>query len=351
MTDRRIWAFAVLPARMLAAEDVTAPRGGRVPTSDDLRAALQAAIERTREGAWTSVKFRVDQIDDAFGRRRSSESRDAFLALAFGNDATADEAAQGLALRLATAMDRRSPTNLLVFGADVEGGLASVRVWTFPQDDAFRFNEAVAPTIELLADVFSRTSSLRKAARFDGENHDGSFIGGDALDFQTGSNSFEVANYWIGRFLGCELGVTPTVGTQLVARAFRKLDEKLADPEERQTLTVAAMALRHSPRTNWTLQDIAEQFFPANLREPLLAASGKPEMNNAPFRLNHELYDTLVATRVFSLESGVIVTSPITEVATPNDPDKSVVVTGNQLRVEGTVAKETLRGRRGGQAA
>ena len=336
---------------MLAPEEVSAPPGGRVPASDDLRAALQAAIERTREGAWTSVKFVVEQIDDAQGRRRSSETRDAFLALAFGDDTTADEAARSLALRLARSMDRRSPTNLLVLGADSEGGLGSVRAWTFPRDDAFRFNEATAPTIELLADVFSRTSGLRKAARFDGENHDGSFIGGDALDFQTGSNSFEVANYWIGTFLGCRLGVTPTIGTQLVSRALRKLDEQLADPEERQSLTVAAMALRHSPRTNWTLQDIAEQFFPANLRQPLLAASDRPEMNNAPFQINHELFDTLVATRVFSLESGVIVTSPISEVGTADEPDKPVVVRGNQIRVAGTVAKEKLRGRRRGAAA
>jgi hypothetical protein len=350
MTDR-IWAFAVLPARMLPPEVVTGPRGGRVPITTDLREALQSAIERTREGAWTSVVFRVEQINDARGRRRSSESRDAFMTLAFGDDAEADAAAATLAGRLAAAMDRRSPTNLLVLGGSLEDAIASVRVWTFPRDDAFRFNEAAAPTIELLADVFSRTSGLRKAARFDGENHDGSFIGGDALDFQTGSNSFEVANYWIGRFLGSQLGVTPTVGTQLVALALRKLDEQLVVSEERQTLTVAAMALRASPRTNWTLQDIADTFLPEELRGRLLDASSKPEMNQAPFQLNHDLFDSMVATRVFSLESGVVVTSPISQVGDADDPTKSVVVTGDQLRCEGTVAKEKLRGRSRGQAA
>jgi hypothetical protein len=336
---------------MLEPGDAPAPHGGRVPSSQDLRDALEAAIERTREGAWTSVKFRVNQIQDDRGRRRSNASRDACLSLAFGSEVEADAAADALAGRLASAMDGRSPTNLLILGATRDDRLGSVRVWTFPRDDAFRFTESAGPAIELLADVFSRTSGLRKAARFDGENHDGSFIGGDALDFQTGSNSFEVANYWIGRFLDCQLGVTPTVGTQLVARALRKLDEKLSDPHERQTLTVAAMSLRASPRTNWTLQDIAEQFLPDSMREPLLAASDKPEMNQAPFQLNHELFDTLVATRVFSLESGVVVTSPISEVGDADNPDKAVVVTGNQLRCEGTVAKEKLRGRRRGQAA
>lgn len=350
MTDR-VWAFAVLPARMLAPDDVPVPRGGRVPFSPDLRDALQSAIERTREGAWTSVRFRVDQVTDERGRRRSSASRDAFLSLAFGDDHEADAGAAVLASRLATAMDRRSPTNLLVLGANRVDGVGSARVWTFPRDDAFRFVQTAQPSIELLADVFSRTSGLRKAARFNGENHDASFIGGDALDFQTGSNTFEVADYWIGRFLDCQLGVTPTAGTQLVARALRALNDQLVDPQERQTLTVAAMALRHSPRTNWTLQDIAEQFLPVDLSDRLLAASAKPEMNQAPFQINHDLFDSLVATRVFSLESGVVVASPLSEVADADDPTKAVIVTGSQLRCEGTVARETLRGRRRGRAA
>jgi hypothetical protein len=216
MTDQRVWAFAVLPTRTVAPGPFPAPRGGRVPGTEDLQVALQSAVARAREGAWTSVVFRTDRIDDARGRRRSNDPRDALLDLAFGDDPTADAAALTLARRLASAMDHRSPANLLVLLGSRDDVLGSARVWTFPRDDAFRFDEAAAPAIELLADVFSRTSGLRKAARFDGESHDASFIGGDALDFQTGSNSFEVANYWIGRFLDCRLGVTPIVGTQLV---------------------------------------------------------------------------------------------------------------------------------------
>jgi hypothetical protein len=132
---------------------------------------------------------------------------------------------------------------------------------------------------------------------------------------------------------------------------MRKLDATLTKSQERQTLTMAAIALRQSPRTNWTLTDIAQTFLPDGLREQLVASSDRPDMNDAPFSLNHELFDSLVATRVFSLESGVVVASPITEVGDANDPTKAVVVTGDQLRCEGTVAKETLRGRRRGSQA
>jgi hypothetical protein len=351
MSEQRVWAYAVLPARTLAPGAAPEPRGGKVAATEDLRAALRSAADRTKAGAWTSVVFKTDQIDDARGRRRSNQTRDALLDLAFGDEKAAEEAAVVLAHRLASAMDHRSPGNLLVLVGSSEGALGSVRVWTFPRDDAFKFDEASEPTIELLADVFSRTSGLRKAARFDGESHDASFIGGDALDFQTGSNSLDVANYWIGRFLDCRLGVTSTAGTQLVARALRKLDAKLSSPADRQTLTIGAMALRHSPRTNWTLTDVAHEFLPEGLREQLIACSDRPDMNDAPFSLNRDLFDELVATRVFSLKSGVVVTSPITEVGDADDSAKPVVVTGDQLRCQGTIAKETLRGRRRGQAA
>jgi hypothetical protein len=349
--EYRVWAYAVLPARTTAIEDVLVPHGGSVSASEDLRAALQAAGEQTKEGSWTSVVFRTEQLDDDRGRRRSNAARDALLDLAFAGNDVADIAAFSLATRLGLAMDKRSPANLLVMVASRTGDIGSTRVWTFPRDDAFRFDESVEPTIELLADVFSRTSGLRKAAKFDGQQHDASFVGGHALDFQTGSNSFEIATYWIVRFLDCRLGVTPTAGTQLVARAMKKLDARLTDPSDRQNLTMAAMAVGHSPRTNWSLSDIAASFLPEALASQLIDSSDQPQMNAAPFALDKGLFDTLVATRVFSLDNGVVVASPIGQVGDPDNPDKPVVVTGDHLRCEGVIARETLRGQRRAQIA
>jgi hypothetical protein len=290
-------------------------------------------------------------MGEAPNRRRSNEARDALLSLAFAHEDAAEAASLTMAHRLGHAMDGRSAANLLVLSAGVEGDIGSVRLWTFPRDDAFKFDAGARPTIELLANVFSRTSGLRKAAQFDGESHDSSFIGGHALDFQTGSNSFDIADYWIGRFLDCRLGVTPVAGTQLVARAMKKLDATLTNPADRQTLTLAAVALRHSPRTNWTLNDVAQSFLPEGLREQLIASSDKPEMNDAPFSLSHDLFDGMVATRVFSLVSGVVVASPLSEVGDADEPTKPVVITGDQLHCEGTIAKERLRGRGGTPAA
>jgi hypothetical protein len=352
MTEYRVWAYAVVPSRTTSLDAAPAPRGGRVPYSDDLREALVAAATRAREGAWTRVNFRTEQVESGQGRR-SNDVRDALLALAFGDEAGAHDAAEFLGRRLAEATDNRSRENLLVLMGSVVDGLGSVRVWTFPRDDAFRFDEAIEPAIELLAGVFSRTSGLRKAATFDGENHDSSFVGGDALDFQSGDNSADVANYWIGRFLECALGVTPRNGTLHLVKALKKLDASLENPGDRRALSIAALAIGQSPTPNVSLSSVAETLLPEHLRQALLDASDNHAMDHRPFALDRELFQSQVARQQFFLESGVVVATPLTEVFGPGDVDdggRSVFVDGDQLRVEGRITKEKLSGRRG-QAA
>jgi hypothetical protein len=349
MDVHRVWAFSVRPARTATTPQL--PIGGVVAQSADLLAAISRAADRTSPGNWTDIVFRVGTIDDERGRRRSSETRDALMDLAFNDASTGVAAALSLATRLGRAMDNRSQSHLLVLAGWVAASQGSVTVWAFPRDDAFRFNASERPTVELLENVFSQTSSLRKAARFSGEAHDASFISGQALDFQTGRTSIDVANYWIGRFLDCVLAVTPVAGTELAAGAIRKLNEGLTDPEERQQLNIAVLALRHSQRPTWTLDEIAETLLPPALGERLIASSDRPEMNQARFSLESRTFDRLLATRVFSLESGVVVSSPLGQVGAANDPDKPVVLDGDQLRVAGTIVEDRLRAGRSGRAA
>jgi hypothetical protein len=350
VAEQRVWAYAVRPGTGEPGSEA-ATVGGQIVESARLRAALDVAANRARPADWTDVVFRVDSIDDGGGRRRTSRTRDEVMRLAFGDAAEQDAACQYLAARLSAAMDGRSQPHLLVLVGNVDdnGADGTATFWTFPRDDALRFNVTARPTVEILENVFSQTSRLRKAARFAGQQHEGSFIEGQVLDFQTGRNSIDVANYWVERFLDCTLAVTSIQGTENLATAIRKVNESLDAPEDRERLNIAVLALRNSPRPSWTVDEIADTFLPHDLAAKLRDASADT-MTNARFDINHDSYDRLLRTRVFSLESGVVVSSPIGQVGTPDEP-AAVVVAGSQLTCQGTIVKERLSGRNGGRAA
>ena len=184
MRDNRVWAYAVTPNKNTATPTLAV--GGRISNPNALTGALGKAAAQVRAQDWTAVDFDLREIDDERGRRRSNPPRDAMLELAFGDEATSDGAASDLARFLGDAMDQRSQPHLLAVVATHQEDEGAVAIWAFPQDDAFRFNPTKRPTIELLDRVFSRTSRLRKAARFEGQNHDSSFLRGNVVDFQTG---------------------------------------------------------------------------------------------------------------------------------------------------------------------
>ena len=350
MAEQRLWAYAVRPGSGDAGQG-TAAVGGPIVESARLRIALDVAAQRAKPADWTDVLFKVDWIDDGTVRRRSCRTRDEVLRLAFGNATEQHAASEFLATRLSAAMDGRSQPHLLVLVGEIDDArtTAAATFWTFPRDDAIRFDASKSPTVEILENVFSQTSKLRKAAKFVGQQHDGSFVDGRVLDFQTGRNSIDVANYWVDRFLECALAVTSIQGTENVATAIRKVNESLVSPEDRESLNIAVLALRNSPKPTWTVDEIADTLLPGDLAAKLREAS-EPAMTHARFEINQGSYDRLLTTRVFSLESGVIVSSPLAQVGTPDEPG-AVVVAGSQLTCQGTIVKERLGGSRGGRAA
>lgn len=350
MTDRQVWAFAVKPAPREGGGPVAALEGGRVPESAPLEGVVSSAERRAKAEDWTDVDFRVHEIADDRGGRRSCATRDDCLDLAFGSTAQQDAGAVALASRLSAAMDGRSHSHLLVLIEGVDGaGEAEVTAWTFPHDDALRFDARGVPKVEVLADVFSQTSRLRKAAVFKGRPRDTSFLSGKALDLQTGRASIDVANYWVGKFLQCQLAITPLIGTENLANAIKKLDATLTDPQERATLTIAVLHLQRAPQRSWTLDEFADQNLPPALGERLRASSD-PNLVHARFELETEAYSRLLNLKIYTLDNGVVVSSPISQVGSEGDATP-VVVTGTALVAKGTIVKERFSASRRGSAA
>jgi hypothetical protein len=280
--------------------------------------------------------------------------------MSFGFDAedVAETSARDLATRLSTSMDDRSKHCLFLAAAyrvNADAPMRRVALWIFPQDEAFRLG---AMTIELLDDIFSRTSTLRKLALFEGRQIRNGFITARVLDFQAGGFG-EVADFWIERFLDAQLSISDEAGTRLLARTIARVSDHALSPQEREQLQGAAIAVRTMPAPRWSLEGFANQMLGGNLRDLFLAEAPNDESRQSVFGLERAVFDDSLRTRVFLLDSGVTVYSPIGEVGesvrvtqveeteTAGEERAAGNASGERLLVEGNVVEDKLSRRRG----
>jgi len=208
----RLYAYAIEPG------DSGSVEGGKVPADLALTDLLRSAAAIAELPQQTSVALAVDPST------RTSEVRNHIKTFAFsGGGQSGKAAALALAIRLQSAMDRRSAACLFVAVATQrDKQTRRVTFWTFPKEEALRFAMKAKPEMTILKDVFSTTSRLRKAALFEGTQAKTQFLFGRVLDLQArGGAGKEIADYWINKFLGATLMITSNEGTKLLAKNIR----------------------------------------------------------------------------------------------------------------------------------
>lgn len=335
MSIFRLHAYSVEPTRTTVT--TIAPVGGEIRSTPELEHALNRSIRTARFGDRTLVDFQVDTTT------RSNEVRDLVLSYAFGDDEAASTAAESLASRVSNAMDLRSTPGLFVMAAEREDDQCTVFLWTFPRDEAFQFRSGLGgPSIQILTDVFSQTSRLRKAARFRGRNLRNEFLRGRVLDFQVNQKSKAVADFWIAKFLQCGFGLRGDAGTRLIARAFRASFDSCDNFTDREQLFVAMLALRSSPRRRWSPQEISEEYLSGDAQQAFLDAIPNQVTRSTTFEFQTEVLDRVLRFRIFELDTGVFVSSPPTEIG------QSVIVIiedtpERHLTCEGLIVGEKVR--------
>jgi hypothetical protein len=333
----RVHAYAVEPQRK--EEEPVQPPGAEQELTSELRAALDQNMRLARFDRRTPVDFRIDP------ETRENSIRSLVMSYGFGDRASADKAAAKLAFHLSTAMDRRTESRLLILAAMRAGDERQVTLWIFPRDRAFQLlEENGRPSISVLTDVFSQTSELRKAARFGGKNIRTHFITGRAIDFETSGPSRAVADFWVRRFLNCQFSLTGDAGTHLLAQTIRDAYDRCEDPNDRRQFYGLVMILNQSRRTHWTLGELADSYLTGNAHDEFVSAIPNPDSLVAEFDVDSEMLQQALRIRIFVLDSGVHVSSPLGEVG------KSVKVEGEdgrQLLCTGTVVAERLRTRHG----
>jgi hypothetical protein len=333
----RVCAYSVEPER--TARTLAVPFGGSITVTAQIRTALEDAASQSTSQRPIAVDLQVDVTT------RTSDIRDMIMDFAFGNKPKAEKAGSALAAKLSHAMDLRSSPCLYVLAASKDDRSRALTMWTFPREEAFQFRGTAGhPSIQLLTDIFSRTSRLRKAALFEGRNLRTDFIAGKVFDFQASSAAREVADFWIVRFLGAVLSIHGPTGTKHLARCLRSAYEEATTPTEQEQIYSAVVAVRISRRPRWSLREFADQFLTGHAWEAFVAAAPNQETLDSSFDFDRNTFDDALNFRIFGLNTGVFVSSPLGEVG------RSVVLSGTTektLRCEGRVVEEHLRKRHG----
>ncbi|HTG34379.1 MAG TPA: hypothetical protein VLB76_15745 [Thermoanaerobaculia bacterium] len=332
----RLHAYSVIPQKKI--ESRTPPLGGAIRITPNLRRVMGTNTRDAQFDSQPLVDFAVDP------NTRSNETRDAVMTFAFGEAATAKAAAVKLADHLSDSMDQRSPPCLLVPAALREGIFCRVILWIFPREEAFQLrNEPSGPTIDILTDVFSQKSRHRKAAQFEGKNIRTGFLQGRVLDHQANAVSRDLADFWVSRFLQCVLSMKDDAGTRLLAKTIRLAYDDMVNVEAREQLHAGVMAIRHAPQQRISLATFADRYLDKEARSAFLARVTNDHAKNSPFNFQRDVFDSTLQFRVFQLESGVYVSSPLSEVG------ETVKITGTverQLTCKGRIVDEKLRTRR-----
>ena len=302
----RLHAYAVEPSRTTGL--IETPEGGVINVTQALSRVLNRSIANAKFDDRVRVAFRVD------ADTRTNDVRDLVLAYGFGDEEAASDAAAKLAVRLAGSMDQRSRIGLFIVAATIEDPSRTVYLWVFPRDEAFRFRTGTrGPSIQVLTDVFSQTSMLRKAARFSGRNRRNEFILGRVLDFQVRQKAKVAADFFISEFLMCSFGTYANSGTRILARAFRSAFDN-GSPEDQAELFNTMMNLRSSPGTEWSPQGIADELLSGGARDLFLKAIADEGTRATTFRFQPEIFDKAVGYRIFQLENGIYVSVPFDQI-------------------------------------
>lgn len=160
---------------------------------------------------------------------------------------------------------------------------------------------------------------------------------GSVVDLQAGGTTVTIADYWIRRFLDCELAITGASGTRLLVSALRRATDATDDPAARDELVTAATHLPHAPHAGLSLMDVADQYLDGAARTAFEDAWPNPVLARTPFDLDRQAMRQAIGMQVFELDTGVRVAAPVEAVG------NSVRIDDGTLTVTGVIVSRRLR--------
>jgi len=336
----RIHAYEVTPQRLSVTP--TPPRGGAFSADAAFKSSLDVFLLKSQLAKQPMVDFRVAHQSDPSDVSSASthEVRTLVLDYTFGEPSTAKRAAVTLATRLGKSMDARSPFTLMMLAAYKNGDSRRLIIWAFPKDDPFHFSvSGERARIRILDDAFSRSSSFKKAAIFEGVNSPTTLWSGRVIDKQAQNGFGTAADYWVSTFLNSRFSLTGKAGTRLLAKCLRETYDAVNEQVDRDQISNAIVAIHASQRGQWSLRTLANEYLNGTAKEMFISKSPS-ESHTTAFSFQKDEFEQKLGFRIFRLEDNVIVSAPFGAVG------KSVKLEeGNKrrLKCEGTVVDEKVR--------
>jgi len=352
MASEQMWSisycagYIVPPCKGLEPEDVIEQING-APVS--LESEVINYFRPLFVDSWNTCTIEIAflPIEDNEGEfEQYNPIRDMVRKIADGSLDEKTTCSKQLALQLALASDRRSPTGLFVVVAGNLADESRVTLFKFPADES---RQAVFSrdglSIQVVENAFSRKTNYFKAAVFQGNASNNAFWIGRVEDKQATQRIYEVSDLWAIRFLQSAPQLTSSRGTRLLARALRDLINDLDDPDTQQSLLAAATTIRSQEDRNISLGEFAEQYLPAEVRQPFLDALGEPTLANAVFQVDRTTLDEQLGVRTIVLDNRFSVTGPIDdfenrEFFEMTSPDENGLV---QITLRGYIVGQRIR--------
>lgn len=336
MDIARTFAFQVTPLRTVSV--TPNPTGGAFVASQELGSLFDDLVRSSKLESKSIINLLSDDEENSPYR---NSIRDWLSITCFGTDDEAAVSARQIAAKLSVSMDKRSARqSLLVLVTYGQGSTRRIVMWLFPKEDVFRFVAGKRqPDLELLTDVFSKSSAWRKAALFAGADNRNGFRSGRIIDMQSGKTDDTAADFWIRLFLNARYAMDPQNATNQLVQCLREAFEGSVG-KEREQLYTAVLAIPRAPEQDWTFKEVARKYLDKDYRAAFLSRVPL-EMQDSSFRIDKSIFESKLNTRVFESVEGVWLSSPLSQIG------KSVKVAEESGRISfnGTIKAEQMRAR------
>ncbi len=331
----RVYAYTVTPRRDTAEGERSPAAGGVVQLTPTLREVIINAFAKIDKSALTTVDFDL-------GANREHELRDDLMKIAFGPTQAPKSAAERVAARLSAVMDNRSHPGLLVLSVEEEEATRRVSMLLLPREDVVQLkgNRDEEVLLNLLRDVFSTGSGLRKVARVEGHNSKTQFLSAEILDFQLAAQNKSVADFWVKDFLRAKLKISSESGTRLLTDALQRAFT-VASEDNREAVVAAILRARAGNVRKTSLAKYAEEL-PNELQDAFLRGVSE-ELQSVTFEINRNVVKEKLGRRIFETQDGVVIYAPTEAVG-----DVVRVETDGQtrtVRYAGVISNERMIGR------